>query len=282
MMENDDGVNLQGIRANKNVARDRMDYKHGEFNGKDGDEKSARESFWKKVNEQLRNGDISAEVAMKKWKSRFETKGFSENELEKVVQAIKTAYHYKNNIGSTRTLTDEDGEIYKIGKVGSKDREDILRYTFKGKVIQGGTGHPPTAFDNTLDSFLNIFKNNIQEIANDKFIGDVFGAQYKNLKPLKFIGRDRYNEIMGKDEGNYIADALENLGDGSTSNESEKEKKKNRNEERNRHRKFFTRASSEIINTDMRLTEKAIEKYYTTKPQLAAKIDLDKYIEQEI
>jgi hypothetical protein len=50
----------------------------------------------------------------------------------------------------------------------------MLRYTFKGKVIQGGTGQPPTVFDNALNGFLKKFEDNIDEIANDDFISKVF------------------------------------------------------------------------------------------------------------
>jgi hypothetical protein len=54
----------------------------------------------------------------------------------------------------------------------------MLWYTFKGKVIQHGTGQPPTTFDNALNGFLKKFEDNIDEIADDKFISRVFGSQY--------------------------------------------------------------------------------------------------------
>jgi hypothetical protein len=188
MLDNDDGINLQGINASKNVARNRMEYRNGEFDGKDADEKSARESFWKRVSDQLNSGGVSPEVAMRKFLGWFESKGFSDSEKERIVQSIKTAAHYKGHasIGS-RSLKDSTGASYNMGKLSPNDRKDILRYTFKGKVIQHGTGHPPTVFDNTLDGFLKMFENNITEIASDDFIGRVFGSQYKGIKPLKFV-----------------------------------------------------------------------------------------------
>lgn len=107
ILDNDDGINLQGINASKNVAQNRMDYKHGEFNGKDPDERSARESFWKRVGNQLKSGEVSPEVAMRKFLGWFDTRGFDDREKESIVKSIKTAAHYKNRASvGKRTLKD--------------------------------------------------------------------------------------------------------------------------------------------------------------------------------
>jgi hypothetical protein len=118
MLENDDGINLQGINASKNVAKHRMGYRNGEFDGKDADEKSARETFRKRVNSEVSSDKVSVEVAMRKFLGWFEERGFQENEKEKIVQAIKTAKQYKNQASiKNRTLKDSDGTEYNIGKL---------------------------------------------------------------------------------------------------------------------------------------------------------------------
>lgn len=71
-------------------------------------------------------------------------------------------------------------------------------------------------------------------------------------------------------------DAIEDMQE----NTNASDKKKHVNEERKRHRTFFNRAAQSIINTEMRGTEKVIEKYYTSRPQLSPKEDLDTYEER--
>jgi hypothetical protein len=258
MLKNDDGINLQGINANKNVARNRMEYRNGEFEGKDGDERSAKQSFWEKVNNQLNNGQVSSEVAMRKFLSRFESKGFQESDKERIVGALKAAKYYKGKGGMKNSFqsTKDPNLSYDMGKIENNDRQKILWRTFKGQVIQGGNGKPPTAFDNAISGFFNIFKDNIEEIASDDFITRVFGNQYNDTKASKLIGWNRYNYVVGKDNESYFED----IADANETNPN----KKAENERKRRDRRFFTDNPKIFINKRMKDTEKAIEKYYST------------------
>lgn len=91
--------------------------------------------------------------------------------------------------------------VYSTSGYKKRDHADLLRYLFKGKVLRRNSALPPNEFEAVLDFFYTYFSTSLSDIANDKVLGDVFGASVVKenaSRPTTLIPWDEYNKYVDK------------------------------------------------------------------------------------
>jgi hypothetical protein len=139
------------------------------------------------------------------------------------VKALKTAKKCKGiggSVGEISTGAKDPAtkKTYSTGKVEKDDRENVLKYTIQGTILESGNNKPPEEFKSAIEAFYEMFKKNIDTIADDAFISKIFGSAYTNEKgveSLDLIGWTDYNRVFVKGNA-YFYDDDEDEDEGGT------------------------------------------------------------------
>ncbi len=230
LLDNPLVANSWWLLSNANVVRDRMAIKDWAFDWKDPDERNNRAEFWKQIAKEV--GDMSPDspesvnLVLKQYFSRFGLN--SEYDRQESYEWITTAYYWKDRIWREvryKYNWKEDKKLT-MWKISPEDIEDILRYTFKWKVMSScfSSRRIPSELNDALDNFQKFFEkafdNNL--LQDNLVISQAFKSWGVSITPMFLWSREIYKDVLSGGDNDFADDIW--VGDDDFTNDKQRRK----------------------------------------------------------
>ncbi len=230
LLDNPLVANSWWLLSNANVVRDRMAIKDWAFDWKDPDERNNRAEFWKQIAKEV--GDMSPDspesvnLVLKQYFSRFGLN--SEYDRQESYEWITTAYYWKDRIWREvryKYNWKEDKKLT-MWKISPEDIEDILRYTFKWKVMSScfSSRRIPTELNDALDNFQKFFEKAFDNnLLQDKLVvSQAFKSWGISITPMFLWSREIYKDVLSGGDNDFADDIW--VGDDDFTNDKQRRK----------------------------------------------------------
>lgn len=214
LLDNPLVANSWWLLSNANVVRDRMAIKDWVFDWKDPDERNNRAEFWKQIAKEVDNmnpdSSESVNLVLNQYFSRFGlNSGYDRQES---YEWITTAYYWKDRIWHEvryKYNWREDKQLT-MWRISMEDIKDILRYTFKWKVMSScfSSRRIPSELNDALDGFQKFFEkafdNNL--LQDNLVVSNAFKSWDINITPMLLWSREVYKDVLSWGDNDFADD----------------------------------------------------------------------------
>ena len=214
LLDNPLVANSWWLLSNANVVRDRMAIKDWSFDWKDPDERNNRAEFWKQIAKEVGNmnpdSSESVNLVLNQYFSRFGLN--SEYDRQESYEWISTAYYWKDRIWREvryKYNWRNDKELT-MWKISPEDIKDILRYTFKWKVMSScfSSRRIPSELNDALDNFQKFFEkafdNNL--LQDNLVVSQAFKSWDIPITPMFLWSRELYKDVLSGGDNDFADD----------------------------------------------------------------------------
>ena len=214
LLDNPLVANSWWLLSNANVVRDRMAIRDGAFDWKDPDERNNRALFWDRIANEVRditpNDKEKVNFVLNQYFSWFWLN--SEYDRQEAYEWIKTAYHWKDQVWHEVRYKYNWREDKKLTmwRISSEDIKDILRYTFKWKVMSScfGSRRIPSELNAALEAFQDFFEeafdNNL--LKDNLVVSEAFKSWGINVTPMLLWSREVYKDVLSGWDNDFADD----------------------------------------------------------------------------
>ena len=214
LLDNPVVANSWWLLSNANVVRDRMAIKDGAFDWKDPDERNNRALFRKKIASELRDIDRNDEekvnFVLNQYFSWFGLN--SEYDRQEAYEWINTAYHWRNQIWHEVRYKYNWREDRKLTMwtISPEDIKDILRYTFKWKVMSScfSSRRIPSELNDALDEFQKFFEKAFDDnlLKDSLVVSNAFKSWDISISPMLLWSREVYKDVLSGGDNDFADD----------------------------------------------------------------------------
>ena len=214
LLDNPLVANSWWLLSNANVVRDRMAIRDGAFDWKDPEERNNRALFWDRIANEVRditpNDKEKVNFVLNQYFSWFGLN--SEYDRQEAYEWIKTAYHWKDQVWHEVRYKYNWREDKKLTmwRISSEDIKDILRYTFKWKVMSScfGSRRIPSELNAALEAFQDFFEeafdNNL--LKDNLVVSEAFKSWGINVTPMLLWSREVYKDVLSGWDNDFADD----------------------------------------------------------------------------